>query len=234
MKSLNQKLLVLLSALLLGGAWLAPGVAHAEDEDELSEKSDVMWGVGLRLRSIFLPEPLIELFVGDAPGGGQHIGYGLEFTRQKGNFTLAFGIEYEMLNATNGIWVERGESIPQDTVDYVEFDGFNWITADLSFIWRQRLVSDVFFLHYGAGLGIGLLRGQILQTDYACANDQTDSCVQDPNAVDIDAPADTPPVFPVVNMIVGFQIRPVKYVSINLEGGIRTVPFIGTTVGVMY
>jgi hypothetical protein len=234
MKSLNQKLLVLFVALLLGGSWVAPGVAHADDEDEISGKSDVLWGAGLRLRSIFIPESLIELFVGDAPGGGRHFGYGLEVTRQKGNFTLAFGVEYEQLSATDGIWIERGESIPQDGVDYVQFNDFGWITADLSFIWRQRLISDVLFLHYGAGLGIGLMRGEILQTDYICANDQTESCVRDPNAVDIDKPADTPPVFPVVNMIVGFQIRPVKYISINLEGGIRTVPFIGTTIGVIY
>jgi hypothetical protein len=224
--------MVLFAAVLLGGAWLAPGVAHADDDD-LLEEPDTMWGVGARLRSVWIPESLIELFVEDAPGGGQHIGYGLELIRQKGNFTLSLGFEVEDLGATEGVWIDKGDAIPADPVDYVKFNDFSWATVDLSFIWRQGLISDVLFLHYGAGLGIGLLRGEILQSDYTCTNDQTDSCVQDPNG-EIDAPADLPPVFPVVNMIVGLQVRPVKYVSINIEGGIRTVPFIGTTIGLIY
>jgi hypothetical protein len=43
-----------------------------------------------------------------------------------------------------------------------------------------------------------------------------------------------PPVFPVVNAIVGFQFRPSPKAVINLEGGIRTIPFIGLSAGYLF
>lgn len=244
MRASKQRILSLLGTLFLSGAILAPGTATAEDVAQDDEDEDepqpsiiadeVRWGVGMRVRRIHLPESVLELFVADAPGGGSHTGYGLEVVRQRGNFTLALGVEMEDLAAGQGIWVDKGDTIPQDPVDYVKFDDFGWIGVDLSFLWQAGLVSDVLFLRYGAGLGLGVLRGEILQTDYTCANDNIDSCVQDPNAMNIDAPADLPPVFPIINMIVGAQIRPIPSIAINLEGGIRTVPFFGGTLVFMY
>ena len=38
-------------------------------------------------------------------------------------------------------------------------------------------------------------------------------------------------MFPVVNAIVGLQIRPVEHLFINVEGGIRTLPFLGISIG---
>ena len=38
-----------------------------------------------------------------------------------------------------------------------------------------------------------------------------------------------PPVFPVVNAIIGLQIKPIEKLTINIETGIRTVPFFGIT-----
>jgi len=39
------------------------------------------------------------------------------------------------------------------------------------------------------------------------------------------------PVFPVLNAIVGVQIKPIDHMIVNLETGIRTLPFIGLSVG---
>jgi len=36
-------------------------------------------------------------------------------------------------------------------------------------------------------------------------------------------------VFPVVNAIVGLQLKPTDHTTINLEGGIRTLPFVGVS-----
>lgn len=239
MKSLSKNIFGIFTLVVVAGFCLPAGMAHAQDV-ELDEEGledaepDAMWGIGVRLRQVRMPESVIELFVEDAPGGGTHVGYGFEIIRQKGNFTLSLGLEYEELSATNGIWIDKGDSIPQDPVDDVRFNNFGWVGADLSFVWQAGLIKDVLFLRYGAGLGVGLLRGEILQTDYLCTTDQTSSCTQDPNAMNINSPANLPPVFPIVNVVVGAQIRPVKYLAINLEGGIRTVPFIGTTVAFMY
>ncbi|MEO8552712.1 MAG: hypothetical protein ABI678_22195, partial [Kofleriaceae bacterium] len=42
---------------------------------------------------------------------------------------------------------------------------------------------------------------------------------------------DLPPVFPVINGIIGFQFHPIDKMVINLEAGIRTLPFFGLSVG---
>ena len=42
------------------------------------------------------------------------------------------------------------------------------------------------------------------------------------------------PVFPVVNAIIGFQIKPADHMVINIEGGIRTLPFIGISAGYFF
>jgi hypothetical protein len=42
-------------------------------------------------------------------------------------------------------------------------------------------------------------------------------------------PYDLPPVFPVINAILGVQIRPISKLTINVEGGIRTFPFVGVS-----
>src|SRR5678816_1638570 len=45
---------------------------------------------------------------------------------------------------------------------------------------------------------------------------------------------DFPPVFPVVNAIIGVQIRPAPKAVVNIEAGIRTIPFIGISGGYFF
>ncbi len=242
MRSSRQKLLGITGALVLGVVMLSPAVVMAQgvildDEDSASSDSELvakpksMLGVGVRLRQIVIPESLIELFVEDAPGGGSHTGYGIEFIRMKGNLAISLGVEYEGISTENGIYIERGHSIPQDGVDYVEFEDFKWVGVDASFVWHQPLISDKFFLRYGAGLGLGVIMGKMIQTDYNCANGNTDSCVETPGGIVEDD--NVPPVLPIINVILGVQLRPFDNLAITFEGGIRTAPFFGTTLSLM-
>jgi len=41
-------------------------------------------------------------------------------------------------------------------------------------------------------------------------------------------------VFPVVTAIIGVQIKPVDKMVVNIEAGIRTAPFFGTTIGYFF
>lgn len=229
---MTSRLFVFLGAASIVGALsTTPQLAHADDG---AKEPETMYGVGFRLRQVFMPEPLLELFVEDAPGGGSNTGFGLEFIRQKGNLTISLGIEYEKLEIEEGIWIDKGDTIPQDGVDYVVFDDFSWIAVDATFLWHTNIVGDILSLRYGAGLGLGLLRGEVLQSDRLCVGTTPDTCTLPDPAGQADKPADLPPVFPVVNVIVGAQIRPIKTIAISIEGGIRTVPFFGTTLSVMF
>jgi hypothetical protein len=243
-KSWGTKRWFALAALLVaigGGASSARAQAALSDDDDdqpppdtapsvSAEADKAHFGVGLRLREVFIPKGLIELFVERAAGGGNHLGYGLEVVRRKGNFEISLGFEYESLAAGDGVWIDKGDQIPTDDPDLVEFDNFGWVGADVSFIWQQELAKMV-ALRYGAGIGLGVILGDVLRTDYHCTTDDVNSCSNDTTGANQRTPEDAiPPVFPIINFLIGVQIRPTDNIAINIEGGLRTLPFLGTTV----
>jgi hypothetical protein len=189
-----------------------------------------MIGVGLRLRNVRMPRSVLELFVDHAPGGSSELGFGVEVFRRKGDFEFSFGLEYEKIFVEKGVWVEKGKEPPENEVDYVEFDDFAWITAEVTFLNHTRF-GRYFALRYGGGAGIGLLLGDVRRTDYRCDTSSVEDCFPYNGAENDRNPYDLPPVFPVLIGVLGGQFRPTEKLVINIEAGIRTLPFFGTTVG---
>ena len=89
--------------------------------------------------------------------------------------------------------------------------------------------------HGGWGLGLGLMQGRILQTDVVClgGTPADNTCMQDLLG-QANKEADVPPVFPVINAIIGLQIRPIKSLALNVEGGLRTTPYVGISTTVLF
>jgi hypothetical protein len=191
-------------------------------------------GVGLRLRNVRIPRSLLEAFVERAPAGSSNFGIGLDVVRRKGDFEFQFGLEYEKISITPGVWIDKGDMIPQDEPDYVEFDGFGWFTIEATFLYHTPITKQ-FAIRYGGGAGIGIILGDIVRTDYICTSSSVEDCDEKPGAENVKTPYDNvPPVMLVVNAIVGVQIRPIDNLYINIEGGIRTMPFFGTSVGAYF
>ena len=210
-----------------GGAF--DDYATAEDKQKADVRAE--YGIGVRFRTVYVPKFMLELFVEEASSGVFEPGFGLELSRRKGNFELVLGFEYESLSPENGFWLDKDAdpNVPEETPDLLEFDDFSWITADLAFLFNAAL-NDQLTFRYGAGLGIGVVLGEVLQTDSTCVagtDDIREDCMENPNGAQVDEPADLPPVFPVVNLIVGLQWRPIEKLSVNLETGFRTVGFFG-------
>jgi len=211
-----------------GGGGAATTPTASEDVDD---PNATHWGVGLRLRYTFIPTGMIELFVERAEGGFSHPGFGVEAIRRKGDFEIAFGFEYENLSGNPGYWIDKNEAIPADEPDYLEYKNFSWFTLDASFIWHAKL-AEMVSLRYGAGLGLGIIRGDVLRSDARCTTSDLASCtVYNPRR---DPETAVPPVFPVINMLLGVQINPVKNLAINLEGGMHTVFYFGTTMAYFF
>jgi hypothetical protein len=183
-------------------------------------------GVGIRLRNVRIPEGMLEWFIEDVPGGVSNIGIGAELSRRKGEFEVSFGVEYEKLSVTPGIWIEKDKPLPGATADDVRDDGFGWVTAELSFMYHTPIVPQL-AVRYGGGAGLGILMGDVRRTDQICTTSSTDSCMDDGTGENQDTAYDLPPVMLVVNAIIGVQIRPTNEMFINVETGIRTVPFFG-------
>lgn len=254
MRLLTHTSAAFVAALLVAGTWmLVPDDAYAQttpvvmddDDDDLpppsptpslTDEDKAQLGVQIRLRRVHIPKGLIELFVDTAPAGAAHTGIGADFVRRKGSFEFNVGFEWESLSIEDGVWIDKGDTIPADEADFLEFDGFGWVTFDASFVWSTPVHEKV-RIRYGAGVGLGIVLGEILRTDYACTSSDVDSCTlrTNPPAENNKEPEDDiPPVFPVINVLAGVQIRPVPNMAINLEAGLRTAPYFGTTIGYFF
>lgn len=208
---------------------------------------DVEYGVGLRLRSVWVPKAVLELFIQRAEGA-QNFGYGVDLTRRRGTSELQLGFEYERVNVGEGVWINKNDNVATgDEADYVlspKHSGHQlaWFTVEFTFI-NHAEINKTFSVRYGGGLGVGVVLGELDHYNIVC-NGATNStpepgCVptrfggtadysSDPGG-ETQVAYNLPPVFPVVNAILGLQIKPTDKLTINIEGGIRTLPFFGVS-----
>jgi hypothetical protein len=188
------------------------------------------WGVGLRMRYVFLPKGVLELFLDHATSMSS-VGFGAEVVTRKGDFDVVFGFEYEGIAADNGLYLEKGDD-PRSTTDgpdLVEFDGLALLAFDASFIWHAKLSSKV-HLRYGGGIGLGFVLGDVLQTDYICLSGQLDDptqCTPQPGGKNRVPSEDVPPVVPIINFLLGARFNVSEQISLNVEGGFRDVFYLG-------
>ena len=211
----------------------------------------IEYGAGLRLRGVFVPQSILELFVNRAAGGASNLGIGVDLVRRKGNLELQLGFEFEHINVGQGVWIEKNKNVPADDPDYVlspDSSGHDlgWFTIEFTFL-NHTPINKTVAIRYGGGLGLGIITGELDHYNIHCAAGATNSnpepgCVpqrfngqgaytdEDGNPTgEMQFKYDLPPVFPVVNAIIGVQIRPMDKLTINIETGIRTLPFIGAS-----
>jgi hypothetical protein len=230
----------------LAGGEPAPPSEPAAASAPVGEK--VEYGVGFRLRNIRAPRGMLEWFVEHTPGGVNNGGVGVDLIRRRGNTELQLGFEFDRIQPAEGVWIESNSNVAAgDEADYIVGPDKNggkrlgWFTIELTFLNHTPLHEKV-ALRYGAGLGLGIVTGELGRYDVFCVGatneDPEPGCVPTqlggramPTG---DTPGqvnqyDLPPVFPVINAILGVQIRPVSKLTINVEGGIRTFPFVGAS-----
>jgi len=207
-------------------------------------KNDVDYGVGLRLRNVRIPQGELELFMEQSPGGTSNVGLGVDFTRRRGNVELQLGFEFEHVTPTEGVYIESGKNVAAgDEADYILSPeradaSLGWFTVEFTFLNHSQIAKNL-FLRYGGGAGLGFITGSLKRIDVAC-NGATNSSVEPgcvppginggtatPTAGGTPVKYDLPPVFPVVNAIIGVQYRPVPKATVNFEMGIRTLLFFG-------
>jgi hypothetical protein len=219
------------------------------------DASEVEYGVGVRLRSVWVPKALLELFVERSAGGSQNFGFGVDLSRRRGSTELQIGLEYERINVGQGVWINSGDNVAAgDEADYVlgpdsttgSGKQFGWFTLEFTFL-NHAEITKWLAVRYGGGLGLGVLIGEIDHYNIICAAGAT-TAAPEPGCVPMRfngtgaysegqatlVKYDLPPVFPVVNAIIGLQLRASERVTINIEGGIRTIPFLGTSASVFF
>lgn len=136
----------------------------------------VTFGMGLRGRYVTVPSWFLGLFTKENTPLHSY-GAGLEFYRRKANFDIVFGLSWQNMSAPDGNWLGTGKDGDIDT-DYVQFDGLGLVGFDAAFIWREQF-GDYVGIHYGAGLGLGIVTGKILRTSAGTGAGDT-ACLTDP------------------------------------------------------
>ncbi|MEO7095780.1 MAG: hypothetical protein ABI175_21150 [Polyangiales bacterium] len=223
-----------------GAAATDPSVAANPPEDP---EKKVEYGLGVRLRNVRAPKAVIELFVDRSAGGASNAGFGVELIRRRGNTELQLGFEFEHISVGEGVWIAKGDNVATgDEADYVVDSSLGWFTIDFTFL-NHAVINKYVSVRYGVGAGIGILTGTLDHYNIICAggttNNNPEPGCKAPPPVTSDGTGSysegtqtlvhygLPPVFPVLNGIIGVQFKPMEKLTINIEGGIRTLPFFG-------
>jgi len=215
----------------------------------------VEYGVGIRLRNVRIPRAELQLFTEKAGDAGvSNVGFGVDFSRRRGNVELQLGFEFEHINPDEGVYIEKDKNVAAgDEADFVLSPGHSnsnlgWFTFEFSFF-NHAPINDKVAIRYGAGAGLGIVTGELKHYNIICngaTNDMSSpGCVPpvspfngtgsfSPDGNGQQVKYNLPPVFPVVNAIVGVQIRPMPKATINIEGGIRTFLFFGISGGYFF
>lgn len=238
-----------------GGAALddgkSPTGADPTSATASTGEKPVEYGVGLRLRNVRVPKGEIELFVERAgDSGSSTLGLGVDFIRRRGNVELQLGLESEAIKPGQGIWIESGKNIATgDVADYVlpetnQSAQLKWYTIEFTFL-NHAPINKYLSVRYGGGAGIGIVAGRLEHLNMQCAGTGATNenptpcepsqfggagnapCEEDGTTCGTIVKYNIPPVFPVINAIIGAQIKPTDKMTINIEGGIRTFLFFG-------
>jgi hypothetical protein len=202
------------------------------------------YGLAFRWRYLMVPGWYLKVFTEKNVGLYTPGSIALEGFRRKllsedpaaGSRTLwelAFAVGYQDLSPPDGYWLGKGKDPVQDA-DLVQVRGLSIITLDMTFVMRQYF-TRYFGIHYGAGLGLGIVRGKVLRTSaqrdpatgqYTVWNaagqrmcDADANCREDllaaSEGVADRGPADphrfeetgVPPALPILNLLVGIDGR---------------------------
>jgi len=151
---------------------VVPAGALAE-EAPTQRIADLSWGVAARLRWVSVPGWLLNGFTKqNVPLSSW--GTGIEFFRRKANFDLILSFSYQNMSPPPGNWLGKGKEHPAEIdTDYVVFENLSLLSTDLSFVWHTNF-TEWFGIHYGAGIGIAWVRGEILRiSDSVGCNEMT-------------------------------------------------------------
>jgi hypothetical protein len=215
------------SVLVAGVLGALATTASADGSKTESTKQDIDWGFGAKVRRSHASKRFQKLFVGDTPGPATQDGVGVEFTRRIERVEIVLGLGFDRLDGRDGYYLEKGEDpLEPGTVDYLDFDRLSWFTIEVTAVGHLQL-HKILGLRYGAGLGVGIVRGEARKTDALCTSDNLQQdCVLDPLGTDVDKHVDLWPVLPVVNLLAGVEFRPMRALAIYVDAGLHTVPYV--------
>lgn len=248
-----------------------PATAHAQDGEPGEAGGNLavsapagppsqQFGFSLRYRQVFVPSWFLGLFTQEHTTlNSFHVGG--EFVRRKGDMDIIIGVALQNMSPPDGNWLGRGKD-PRIDTDYVQFKDFQMIGLDAAFVWHTNF-NEWFGMHYGAGLGLGLLTGKVLRISAGtpgCASAPGDErvcypqpCAQGPcteaELRNLDGPPGTlerpgrykedsiPGAIPILNVLAGIDLHIPDVPGLEwrlLEGGFYNAFFLGSSITYLF
>jgi hypothetical protein len=255
---------LLLAVLLVAGS---PARAHAQEPAaapgvaQPAGEPVVRYGVAVRMpRWVSVPSWFLDLFTKENVPLSTFSSFGAEFIRRKGDFDIVFGIGYQNMSPEDGNWLGKGKEASIDT-DFVQFRDLSMIGADVAFV-QRRMFNRYFGMHYGAGLGLAIVRGEMLRVSNDFCNNANagnealcrpnycppEGCNEAQHRLregNVDGgPSDphrfrdnnVPGAVPILNMTLGvdLQLPELRGFEARLEGGFYNAFFLGLAFGYVF
>jgi hypothetical protein len=176
-----------------------------------------------------------------------------EFIYHRRNYDVVTSLDFSWLPVDDGNFLASGHDPSLDT-HYTQFRGLSFLSADVSIIGHYD-VTKWFQIRGGAGLGVGVVFGDVLLTNDspACTRQNASSFAAcHPLGIDPTRPiepqlqatesnpgtdtaqspkrhvsSDKPPAMAVVNIVVGARFKLPHKLSVQVELGFRDAMFVG-------
>jgi hypothetical protein len=158
-----------------------PGAAQTDEAAVAAPNRDPsapIYGIAARWRYIMVPGWFLDFFTQKNSPLYTPSSFGLEGFRRKVDkddpnrtWELTVGVGYQNMSPPDAYWLGKGKDKAVDT-DLVQVRDLSLITMDAAFVSRQYF-NKYFGIHYGAGLGLGIVRGKVLRTSAQANADGT-------------------------------------------------------------
>ena len=188
------------------------------------------YGVALRARYVSVPSWALALFTTHNVPLSTFGHFGVEVFRRRGKTDLVGALSYQNMSPPDGNWLGIGNSAATDT-NFVQFKGLAIYNLDVAFISRETF-NDWVGMHYGAGLGIGIVAGDLVRTIYSCNQSDFNRC-RPPIVLNTRPEGKVPPVVPIVNVVLGvdFRVPSIDRWEAKIEAGFYDAFFLGLGIG---
>jgi hypothetical protein len=211
------------------------------------------YAVGLYIRPAFVTEAMLAPYL-DVRTSMESAMVGAQFIYRRRTFDVVTSLDFTYLPVRDGNYLGKGNPPDLDT-KYVEFRSLSFLSADVAILGHNNLTRwlEIF---YGAGLGIGIVFGDVLVTTNftgCTAANAADIAACHPLGVDLTSPnreqqlaateapgqrdtaqnphrhsaPEKPPVMGVLNIQAGFRFRLAPRWTLQVEGGFRNAAFVG-------
>jgi hypothetical protein len=135
-----------------------PSAAAASNDPRVDHK----YALGARLRYIFVTQAMMSPFL-TASTDMNSVSTALEFSYRRPTFDVVTSLDFSWLALNDGNYLASGHPPDLDT-HYVQFRNLSFLSIDVSILGHNWLTKWL-EIRYGAGLGLGVVMGDVLLTN---------------------------------------------------------------------